>query len=67
MAGMLSGGIVSLVWSLYISKLGGWFGFYSILPAFIISPLLIVIVSLLDKEPAKEIQDEFDQVEKANI
>ena len=66
-AGMLSGGIVSLVWSLYISKLGGWFGVYSILPAFIISSLLIVIVSLLDKEPAKEIQDEFDQVEKANI
>ena len=66
-AGMLSGGIVSLVWSLYISKLGGWFGVYSILPAFIISSLLIVVVSLLDKEPAKEIQDEFDQVEKANI
>ncbi len=66
-SGMVGGGILSIVWSLYITKLGGIFKVYSLLPAFIFASLLIVIVSLLDKEPSKEIQMEFDAVEKAKI
>lgn len=65
-AGMVGGGILSIVWSLWISKLGGIFSIYSLLPAFIFASLLIVIVSLLDKEPSKEIQEEFDSVKDAD-
>ncbi|MDO5521324.1 MAG: sodium/proline symporter PutP [bacterium] len=64
--GMVGGGTLSIVWSLWIKKLGGIFSIYELLPAFIFASLLIVIVSLLDKEPSKEIQDEFDSVKHAD-
>lgn len=66
-AGMAGGGCLSLAWSLWISKLGGIFGVYELLPAFLFSCLLIVIVSLLDKEPSREIQAEFDSVAKSDV
>lgn len=66
-SGMVGGGILSIVWSLYITKLGGIFEVYSLLPAFIFASLLIVLVSLLDQKPSKEIQDEFDAVETTEI
>ncbi len=61
-AGMLSGGIMVFVWDLVISKLGGAFAIYELLPAFIISSIVIVVVSLLTKKPADEITKEFDEV-----
>ena len=61
-AGMLSGGIMVFVWDLVISKLGGAFAIYELLPAFIISSIFIVVVSLLTKKPSDEITKEFDNV-----
>lgn len=61
-AGMLGGGCLSLAWSLWIKKLGGIFSIYELLPAFLFSSLLIVVVSLLDQEPSQEIQKEFHSV-----
>lgn len=66
-AGMLGGGCLSLVWSLWIKKLGGIFGVYELLPAFLFSGLLIVVVSLLDKKPDEEIIAEFDSVKETDI
>lgn len=60
-AGMLVGGIMVFVWNLGISKLGGVFAIYELLPAFILSSLAIIIVSLATKEPSKEIYDEFER------
>ncbi len=60
--GMVGGGCLSIIWSLFIKKFGGIFGIYELLPAFIFASILIVVVSLLDKEPSKEIQEEFDSV-----
>ncbi len=60
--GMIGGGGLSIVWSLFIKKLGGIFTVYELLPAFIFASILIVVVSLLDKKPSKEIQDEFVSV-----
>lgn len=60
-AGMLSGGIMVFVWKLLIKPLGGIFGIYELLPAFVISCLFILIVSLMTKQPSKEMQDEFEQ------
>lgn len=58
-AGMLSGGIMVFVWKLLLKPLGGFWGIYELLPAFIISSLVILIVSLCTKQPSKEIQDDF--------
>lgn len=61
LAGMLSGGITALLWPELLYPLGGVFAIYELLPAFIISLLLIVVVSLLDKQPSAEIAAEFEQ------
>ncbi|MGI6777727.1 MAG: sodium/proline symporter PutP [Acetivibrionales bacterium] len=59
-AGMLTGGIMVFLWKLVIKPLGGIFGIYELLPAFLLSCIVIVIVSLSTKEESKEIQDEFE-------
>ncbi len=50
------------IWNFWISKLGGAWGIYELLPAFVFSCIVIVVVSLLTEKPAREIQDEFDSV-----
>ena len=61
-AGMLSGGVMVFVWKYLIRPIGGIFDIYELLPAFIISCIAIVIVSLLTKAPSEEITKEFDKV-----
>ena len=62
MSGMITGGIMIFVWKYGISKLGGIFGIYELLPAFIIAMLVIVIVSLATGGPSKEVIEKFEQV-----
>ena len=64
-AGMVSGAAMVFIWKLVISKLGGAFAIYELLPAFIFSSIVIVVVSLLTKAPSKEIEEDFEAV-KAN-
>lgn len=59
-AGMVSGGAMVFIWNYLVKPLGGVFGIYELLPAFIVSSLMIVIVSLLTPMPDKEILDEFE-------
>lgn len=59
-AGMVAGGGTVFLWKLVIKPLGGVFGIYELMPAFIISCIAIVVVSLMSKEHSKEIQDEFE-------
>lgn len=66
-AGMLAGGGMVFIWRLLIKPLGGVFGIYELLPAFLVSCLFIVVVSLMTKEPSQEIQDEFDQAKAASL
>ena len=61
-AGMLGGGGMVFVWKLLIRPIGGVFGIYELLPAFIFACIMIIVVSLLTKKPSKEIQAEFDAV-----
>lgn len=65
-AGMVSGAGMVFLWKLVISKLGGAFAIYELLPAFIFSSIVIVVVSLLTKAPDQEIVDDFEAV-KQNI
>lgn len=64
-AGIISGGLSTILFKTLkgMAFSGVWgkvFSIYEILPAFIISSVLIVAVSLLTKAPSKEIQDEFE-------
>lgn len=66
-AGILSGGIMVFVWKLLLKPMGGVFGIYELLPAFVISCIAILVVSSLTKEPSKEIQDEFELAKTIDI
>ena len=61
-AGMFSGAAMVFIWKFGIAKLGGIFTIYELLPAFVVSCILIVVVSLCTKEPDKEIVEEFESV-----
>ena len=68
LSGMLTGGVMVFVWKLVISKAGGIFAVYELFPAFVLSCLVIVVVSLLTPAPSAEICADFEQVQsKAEI
>lgn len=60
-SGMLSGGIMVFIWKLLIKPLGGIFGIYELLPAFLVSCIFIFTVSCLTKKPSEEIQYKFEK------
>ncbi len=62
LAGMISGGGMVFFWNLVLKPMGGIFGIYELLPAFLLSSIIIVVVSLLTPAPDKSITDEFDTV-----
>ncbi len=66
-AGMLSGAGMVFLWKLVISKAGGVFAIYELLPAFIFSSICIVVVSLLTKAPSKEIEADFEAVRSGKV
>ena len=63
-AGMISGGAMVFIWKYAVRPLGGAWNLYELAPAFLVAIIFIVVVSLLTKEPEKEIQDEFEHVSK---
>lgn len=63
-AGMLGGGCMVFFWKLVIRPLGGVWNIYELLPAFLFSCALIVIVSSMTAPPSKELQAEFDEVKR---
>ena len=66
-AGMLSGAGVVFLWKLVLKPLGGLFGIYELFPAFVISCLVIVVVSLLTKKPSEEIEEDFEKAKTIAI
>ena len=63
-SGMVVGGVTVFVWNKLVKPLGGAFGVYELLPAFILSSLVIVIVSLASRKNAA-LEEEFDAVKSA--
>ncbi len=61
-AGMIGGAGMVFLWKLVISKLGGAFAIYELLPAFIFSAICIVLVSLLTAPPSREIEEDFESI-----
>lgn len=63
-AGMVSGGAMVFIWKYGISKLGGLFAIYELLPAFIFGLIVLIVVSLLTGQPDKEAILEFEETVK---
>lgn len=60
-AGMVSGGGMVLLWKLVLNPaFGGIFTLYELMPAFILSCICIVVVSLLTKKPDADIVEDFE-------
>ena len=62
LAGMISGGAMVFIWEYILTPLGGIFGIYELMPAFIVACIFIVVVSLLTPAPSKEVVDDFEKV-----
>ena len=63
-AGMMSGGVMIFFWKFVIRTTfaGTWLDIYELLPAFAVACIFIIFVSLITKEPSKEVTDVFDEV-----
>ena len=60
LAGMLCGGLMVFVWKYIVSPLGGVFGIYELLPAFLVSLAVCAVVSLVTPAPTEDIVAEFE-------
>ncbi len=60
-AGIITGFVVSVLWLIFLS---GITGLYEIIPGFILSLIVSIVVSKCTKEPSKEIVELFDEVNK---
>lgn len=65
LCGMIAGGIAIFVWKFAIRPIGGGWNIYELLPAFLLSLAVNLIVSLLTEAPEAEILDEFDRAKTA--
>ena len=61
-AGMITGAAMVFIWKFLIAPIGGVLAIYELLPAFLISAIVIVIVSLLTPKPEDEIVKEFESI-----
>ena len=57
LAGVISGALVDVLWLAFLSKSTG---VYELIPGFIASMIIAVVVTLLDKKPSEEITAIFD-------
>ena len=60
LAGMLSGGATVFIWKYLVRPLGGAWNIYELLPAFFVSLLFIIVVSLLTAAPDEDQLKEFE-------
>ena len=65
-AGMISGGVMVFAWKYLVRPLGGVWDIYELLPAFLVSALLMIAVSLVTPAPSREMTEEFDAVRRGD-
>ena len=65
LAGMIVGGATVFIWKYQIAPMGGAWGIYELLPAFVVACLAIVVVSLLTGAPSESVQKDFEAVHQA--
>lgn len=64
LGGLISGGLMVILWK---QLNGGIFDLYEIVPGFVLSCIVILAITMLEKEPSDEIKEEFDRVAVADI
>lgn len=64
-ASIIFGGIMIFVWKFIITKFGGIFAIYELLPAFLFATAALVIVSIITYKPNEEINKIFDYVNQS--
>ena len=62
---MIAGAATVFIWSQFIAPIGGIWAIYELLPAFIVSLLVNVGVSLATPKPEQAVLDEFDAYTKS--
>lgn len=62
LCGMIGGGVMVFAWKFGISTLGGVFGIYELLPAFLVACAVNIIVSLLTPAPSAEVLQMYHKV-----
>ena len=62
LSGMVVGGIMVFVWKFLIAPMGGIFGIYELLPAFVLALLVNIVVSLVTPAPSADVLATFDEV-----
>lgn len=62
LAGMFTGGVMVFVWKFLVKPVGGIWGIYELLPAFVVAIAVNVIVSLATGAPGQDVMDEFERV-----
>ena len=65
LSGMIVGGAMVFIWKYQIAPMGGAWGIYELLPAFVAACLAIVVVSLLTGAPSESVQKDFEAVHQA--
>ena len=65
LSGMAAGGVMVFVWKYLVKPLGGVWGIYELLPAFLVACAVIVVVSLLTAKPDENMLKDFDAVNNA--
>lgn len=61
-SGLITGGVTIFVWKFLVRPNVAALNFYELLPAFVLSCIVIVAVSLLTKAPDRSVTDTFDRV-----
>ena len=62
-ASIVTGALTTIIFKYGLSRLGGFWAIYELLPGFILATAALWIVSLLDKKkPSQEISDDFDKM-----
>lgn len=64
-AGMLTGGAMVFIWKYLLKPIGGVWGIYELLPAFLLALIVNVTVSLASKKPEEETVSVFEKVRSA--
>lgn len=64
LTGMLTGGAMVFIWKFLIKPIGGVFGIYELLPAFLIALVVNIVVSLATHGADAEVQAEFERAGK---
>ena len=62
MAGMISGGLMVFIWKYGVRPMGGVWDLYELAPAFLVSIIFAVVVSLVTPAPSQQIEKEFEEV-----